>query len=97
MLVRLRFPLPTAGVPVAWRSLLGDDLTVNERDCRVSSAEERCIVAEGASWRLAVPRRGRVEDAVGALGGGLGAVRVRVRRRGIVGVKEKSKKCDACK
>lgn len=73
---------------MAWRSLLGDDLTVRERDCRVSSGEERWMVAEGASWRLAVPRRGRVEDAVGALGGGLGAARV--RRRRMMNVKEES-------
>jgi hypothetical protein len=71
------------GAPVAWRSLLGDDLTVKERDWRDSSGEERCIVAVGASWRFAVPRRGRVEDAVGAaLGGGLGAGRA--RRRGMM-------------
>lgn len=71
---------------MAWRSLLEDDLTVRERDCRVSSGDDRWIVAEGASLRPAVPRRGRVDVAVGALGAGLGAVRV--RRRGMVGVKE---------
>ena len=76
---------------MAWRSLLGDDLTVSERDCRVSSGEERWIVAEGASLRPAVPRRGRVDEAVGTLGGGLGAGRVRVRRRGMVGMKERSR------
>jgi hypothetical protein len=46
------------------------------------------MVAEGASLRPAVPRRGRVDVAVGALGAGLGAARV--RRRGMVGVKEES-------
>lgn len=67
---------------MAWRILLGDDLTVKERDWRVSSGEERWMVAVGASWRPAVPRRGHVEEAVGALGEGLGAARV--RRRGMV-------------
>ena len=75
---------------MACRSLLGDDLTVSERDCRVSSGDERWMTAEGASLRLAVPRRGRVEEAAGALGGGLGAGRA--RRRGIVGVKEQSRR-----
>lgn len=71
---------------MAWRNLLGDDLTVKERDCLVSSGEERWMVAEGASLRPAVPRRGRVDVAVGTLGAGSGAARVRSRR--MVGVKE---------
>lgn len=73
---------------MAWRSLLGDDLTVSERDWRVSSGEERWMEAAGASLRPAVPRRGRVDEAVGAagaaLGGGLGGARV--RRRGMASV-----------
>jgi hypothetical protein len=64
--------------------LLGDDLTVRCIDWRVSSGEERCMRAAAGDW-LAVPRRGRVEEAVGvALEAVRGAGAARVRRRGMV-------------
>jgi hypothetical protein len=50
--------------PVACLILLGDDLTVRCIDWRVSSGEERCMTAAAGDW-FAVPRRGRVEEAVG--------------------------------
>jgi hypothetical protein len=52
-------------------------------DWRVSSGEDRCIKAEAGDW-FAVPRRGRVEEAVGvALGAVRGAGGARARRRGM--------------
>lgn len=64
--------------------MLGDDLTVRCIDWRVSSGEERCMTAAAGDW-FAVPRRGRVEEAVGvALEGVRGAGGARDRRRGMI-------------
>ena len=64
--------------------MLGDDLTVRCIDWRVSSGEERCMTAAAGDW-FAVPRRGRVEEAVGvALEGVVRAGGARERRRGMI-------------
>jgi hypothetical protein len=61
-------------------------LTVRWIDWRVSSGEERWITAEAGDW-FAVPRRGRVDEAVGvALGAVRGAGGGRARRRGMLAV-----------
>ena len=65
-------------------SLRGSALTVRCMDWRVSSGEDLCITAEGGDW-LAALRRGRVEEAVGAvLGAVRGAARDRKLRGGMV-------------
>ena len=59
-------------------------MTVRCIDWRVSSGEERCMRAAAGDW-FAVPRRGRVEEAVGvALEGVRGAGAARDRRRGMI-------------
>ena len=59
-------------------------MTVRCIDWRVSSGEERCMTAAAGDW-FAVPRRGRVEEAVGvALEGVRGAGGARDRRRGMI-------------
>jgi hypothetical protein len=65
--------------------LFGEDLTVRWIDWRVSSGEERCMTAAAGDW-FAVLRRGRVEEAAGALGAvrGAGAGAARDRRRGMI-------------
>lgn len=68
---------------MACLSLPGEDLTVRWMDWRDCSGEERWMTAVAGDW-FAVPRRGRVEDAVGAtLGAVRGAGAARDRRRGM--------------
>jgi hypothetical protein len=78
---RLLTPADLGTFPlVAFWSLLGEAFTVRCMDWRVSSGEERLMTAAGGGL-LAVPRLGRVEEAVGVA---LGAVRfARDRSRGI--------------